>query len=57
MSRHHAYVEDSDEERDLDSPDVTWPVNADGELDMTDDELSGYGSAAEGYYYFTLYHL
>ena len=49
MPRSHVYVDDvSDEERSLDSPDEAWPVNADGELEISEDEMSGYGSAAEG---------
>jgi len=46
--RHHAFMDDSDDARSLESPDVAWPVNADGELVMSGDELSEYGSEAEG---------
>lgn len=46
--RHHAFVDDSDDARSLESPDVAWPVNADGELVMSGDDLSEYGSEAEG---------
>lgn len=48
MPRHHSFVDDSDEERSLGSIDEAWPVNANGELEMSGDDLSEYGSEAEG---------
>lgn len=48
ISRHQSFVEASDNERDLDSPDVAWPVDVEEGLVASDDESGGYGSAAEG---------